>query len=107
MLRNIFSKTLWDQRRGIVIWSLAIAAVGVMYAAFYPLMRNPEMEAVLDAYPPELLDALDRNGLIAPITARQTGFDAGAAYEVSAEILRRRRARGERPIGRNRRPGES
>ena len=48
----------------------------------------------------ELLDALDRNELIAPITSRQTGFDAGAAYEVSTEILRRRRARGERPIGR-------
>ena len=53
-----------------------------------------------DAIATELLDALDRNTLLAPITARQPGFDVEAAYEVSAEILRRRRARGERPIGR-------
>ena len=48
----------------------------------------------------ELLDALDSGKLIQPITARQAGFDAEAAYQVSAEILRRRRARGETPIGR-------
>lgn len=48
----------------------------------------------------ELLDALDRNAQIAPFTARQPGFDAAAAYAVSAEILRRRRARGEKPVGR-------
>ena len=48
----------------------------------------------------ELLDALDRNELIEPITARQPDFDSEAAYAVSAEILRRRRTRGERPIGR-------
>lgn len=35
-----------------------------------------------------------------PITARDPGFGEDAAYELSAEILRRRRARGEMPIGR-------
>ncbi len=48
----------------------------------------------------ELLDALDRNRLITPITARDPGLSEEAAYEVSAEILHRRRARGEEPIGR-------
>jgi 2-oxo-3-hexenedioate decarboxylase len=48
----------------------------------------------------ELLDALDSRRLIEPITARQPAFDAEAAYQVGAEILRRRRARGETPIGR-------
>jgi len=48
----------------------------------------------------ELLDALDGNTLIGTITGRDSAFDAGAAYLVSAEILRRRRARGEKPIGR-------
>ena len=54
----------------------------------------------IDALATELLEALDRNTQLAPITAREPGFDSEAAYEVSAEILRRRRARGERPIGR-------
>jgi 2-keto-4-pentenoate hydratase len=48
----------------------------------------------------ELLDALDKNTLIETITGRDPGFDGDAAYLVSAEILRRRRARGEKPIGR-------
>ncbi len=53
-----------------------------------------------DAVATELLAALDGNTIIEPITGRDPGFDADAAYLVSAEILRRRRARGEKPIGR-------
>ena len=53
-----------------------------------------------DAVATELLAALDGNTLVGPITGRDPGFDTDAAYLVSAEILRRRRARGEKPIGR-------
>jgi 2-keto-4-pentenoate hydratase len=48
----------------------------------------------------ELLAALDGNTSMGTITGRDPRFDADAAYQVSAEILRRRRARGETPIGR-------
>jgi 2-keto-4-pentenoate hydratase len=48
----------------------------------------------------ELLAALDGNTMIEAITGRDAAFDTDAAYLVSAEILRRRRARGETPIGR-------
>lgn len=48
----------------------------------------------------ELLAALDGNTRVETITGRDAGFDTDAAYRVGAEILRRRRARGERPIGR-------
>jgi len=48
----------------------------------------------------ELLAALDQNTTIATITDRDPSFDADAGYQVSAEILRLRRARGETPIGR-------
>jgi 2-keto-4-pentenoate hydratase len=53
-----------------------------------------------DAIATELLEALDRRSIDEPFTRRDSGFDNRAAYEVSAEILRRRRARGEKPIGR-------
>jgi 2-oxo-3-hexenedioate decarboxylase len=53
-----------------------------------------------EAIATELLSALDESRLIGPITDRDPGFGADAAYLVSAEILRRREARGERPIGR-------
>ncbi len=53
-----------------------------------------------EAVATDLLAALDGNAIVGPITGRDPGFDADAAYLVSAEILRRRRARGETPIGR-------
>ena len=54
----------------------------------------------IDDLATDLLAALDGRSTLEPITAREPGFDANAAYLVSAEILRRRRARGEQPVGR-------
>jgi ABC-2 type transport system permease protein len=82
MLRNVFAKTLWDQRRGILIWSLAIAAVGVTYAAFYPSMTSPEMAAALDAYPQELLDALGFTDIASP-----EGYLGSTTYGILGPIL--------------------
>jgi 2-oxo-3-hexenedioate decarboxylase len=48
----------------------------------------------------ELLDALDRGGTIPSIVERDPGFGWDEAYAAAAEILRLRRARGERPVGR-------
>ena len=53
-----------------------------------------------DAIATALLAALDANTTIGTITGRDPSFNTDAAYQVSAEILRRRRARGETPIGR-------
>jgi len=53
-----------------------------------------------DSLSTELLEALDRNRLIEVISARDETFDSATAYDVSAEIFRRRRARGEKPVGR-------
>lgn len=48
----------------------------------------------------ELLDARAWSRQIPPYTSRSQGLSVEAAYEVSAEILRLRRARGENPVGR-------
>jgi 2-keto-4-pentenoate hydratase len=48
----------------------------------------------------ELIAALDANRRLPTFTGRDPGFGTQDAYAVSAEILRRRRARGEKPIGR-------
>ena len=58
MRGSVFGKTLRDQRRSIAGWTIAIAAVGVLYAAFWPLMMSPEMKAAMDAFPPEFMEAL-------------------------------------------------
>ena len=36
MLRNIFTKTLWDQRRSLMWWSIGIAALAIVTTLFYP-----------------------------------------------------------------------
>ena len=43
LLRNVFTKSIWDARRSLPGWTVAIAGVGLMYAAFWPTMRSPEM----------------------------------------------------------------
>jgi len=48
----------------------------------------------------ELLDAHDHAKLIASIAARAPDFDLDAAYRVAAELMRVRRSRGSRPVGR-------
>jgi ABC-2 type transport system permease protein len=66
MLRSVFAKTLRDQRRMLVGWSIAIAAVGVLYASFWPLMVTPEMRAAMEAFPPALLEALGYDDITSP-----------------------------------------
>lgn len=82
MLRSVLGKSLWDQRRGILVWALAIAGVGVLYAAFWPVIDNPEMAAVLDAYPPELLDALGFTDVSSP-----AGYLAATTFGLLGPIL--------------------
>ena len=53
-----------------------------------------------DAIATELLHALDTRSILEPFSRRDSEFDGCFAYEVSAEILSRRRARGESPVGR-------
>ena len=48
----------------------------------------------------ELVDAHDHARLIASFAAREVDFDLDAAYQVAAELMRVRRSRGSRPVGR-------
>jgi beta-exotoxin I transport system permease protein len=67
MLRSVFGKTLRDQRRSLLGWTVAITAVGVIYAAFWPLMVSPEMKAAMNAFPPELLEILGYTDITSPV----------------------------------------
>ncbi len=48
----------------------------------------------------ELLEAYDRGRTIPSVVDRQPGFDWDKAYDVAADIVQLRRARGERTVGR-------
>jgi hypothetical protein len=50
MLRSVFTKTLWDQRRVLFGWAIGITAVGVGYAAFYPAINSPQYLDMLESF---------------------------------------------------------
>jgi len=82
MLRSVFGRSLWDQRLGILVWSIGIAAVGVMYAAFYPTLNSPEMIQFMEAYPKEIMDAMGITDLTSP-----EGYLGGTTYGILGPVL--------------------
>lgn len=57
--RNPFTKWLWDGRRSTIGWAFSIAAVGGLYAAFWPTIDDPEMQEAIESYPESLLEAIN------------------------------------------------
>lgn len=51
-------------RRGLVGWSLALAAVSAVYVSFYPAIGAEQLQSMVDVLPPELARAMgyDRLG---------------------------------------------
>jgi ABC-2 type transport system permease protein len=66
MLRNSFTKWLWDSRRSVLAWTAAIAGVGGMYAAFWPTINNPQMRDAIANYPEAVLEALNYTDIATP-----------------------------------------
>jgi ABC-2 type transport system permease protein len=82
MLRNVFSKSLWDARRSLLAWAVGIAAVAVMYAAFYPSMNTPEMAGAMESYPEGLRTALNLDDLTSP-----AGYLGGTVFGILGPVL--------------------
>ncbi len=40
MLRNVFLKSLWDQRRSLAWWTIALAATAILTTLFYPSFKD-------------------------------------------------------------------
>jgi ABC-2 type transport system permease protein len=66
MLRAVYTKAIWDNRRGWLGWLAAITAVATMYASFWPTIDTPQILDALDAYPEALLEALNMEDLTRP-----------------------------------------
>ena len=55
-MNGLLAKAVRDQRRGMIGWGVGVAAVVLMYAAFYPSIK--ESAADLQAYMENLPDAI-------------------------------------------------
>lgn len=82
MLRNVFTKTLSDQRRALLAWMIGTGVATALYASFYPTMRNPEMEAAMASYPQAMMDAFDFQDLASP-----AGYLAGTVFGIIGPVL--------------------
>lgn len=64
MLPSVFGKVIHDQWRATAAWSLGAAALSSFYLALYPSLGGlAEMQAMLDAMPPELRAIFVTEGL--------------------------------------------
>jgi ABC-2 type transport system permease protein len=52
MLRNIFLKTLRDQRMPLLWWSIGLIVIGLYAALVYPSVAKPGYLQLLETYPP-------------------------------------------------------
>jgi ABC-2 type transport system permease protein len=59
MNRTVLGKWLRDSRRSLAGWTVAVVAVGGMYAAFWPTMDDPQLQEALANYPQAILEALN------------------------------------------------
>jgi ABC-2 type transport system permease protein len=55
MFRNVFLKSLYDARRGLIGWSIAIAVLVLLESALWPSVRDmPDLKEVYQSFPEEL-----------------------------------------------------
>ncbi|WP_328400754.1 ABC transporter permease subunit [Nocardia sp. NBC_00403] len=92
MLPDIYTQTITDNRRSLVAWSAGIAAVGLMYAGFYPQVASGGMADAVQNYPDAMREALRLDdmssaagylgssvfGLLLPLLAMIFGVTFGA-----------------------------
>lgn len=56
MLRNVFTKALWDRRHSMTWWTIGMVAMTAWLVAVYPIIRDSDaMQSFLDDFPPELM----------------------------------------------------
>jgi beta-exotoxin I transport system permease protein len=65
-LRNPYTKALWDARRGVIGWTVAIGAVALLYSVYYPAVSQPAMVNALKAYPETLKEAFGFQDMTSP-----------------------------------------
>lgn len=82
MLRDSFTKWLWDSRRSLLVWTLAIVVIGGTYAAFWPTIDDPAMQEAIANYPEGLLEALNYTDI-----TTAAGYLDATVYGLLAAVL--------------------
>lgn len=79
---TVLAGVLRTQRRSLLLWAVAIAAVSAMYSAFYPAIGQVKFEAMMESMPPELITAM---GFESMSTA--AGYVSATVYALLGAVL--------------------
>jgi ABC-2 type transport system permease protein len=82
MLRDTWTKTLWDQRRTLIGWAIGFAVVSIIYGGFYPFAATPEYQELMDSLPPGLADAFGWDDIASP-----HGYLGSTVYGILGPVL--------------------
>ncbi|MFP3914244.1 MAG: ABC transporter permease subunit [Actinomycetota bacterium] len=66
MLRDIWTKTLWDQRRALLGWAVGLLAVSLIYGGFYPFAATPAYGDLIANLPEGLAEAMGWSDISSP-----------------------------------------
>jgi len=56
VLNSVLTKTIFDNRRGIIGWGIGMLAIALFVVSIYPIIRDtPEIRDLLESYPETLL----------------------------------------------------
>lgn len=82
MLRDIWTKTLWDQRRGLLGWGIGLLVVTLVYGGFYPFAATPEYGELIESLPAGLADAMGWSAI-----ASAHGYLGSTVFGILGPIL--------------------
>jgi ABC-2 type transport system permease protein len=82
MLRDIWTKTLFDQRRALAGWAVGLAFVSLGYAAFYPAVNDPALAEAMANFPQGVVDAFGLTDLTSP-----AGYLGSTVFGLLAPVL--------------------
>jgi ABC-2 type transport system permease protein len=82
MIRSVYTKWLWDARRSMLGWTLAIVVVGCGYAAFWPTINDPTFAELIENYPSALLEAINYTSITNP-----AGYLNATVYGLVVAVL--------------------
>lgn len=82
MFRDVWTKTLWDNRRSLLGWAVGLIGVTLVYGAFYPYMAEPGYADLLDTLPQGLIEAMG----LEDFTSAE-GYMGAAVFGVLGQVL--------------------
>lgn len=82
MLGDIWTKTLFDQRRALLGWAIGLAFVSLVYAAFYPSVNDPAFAEAMENFPQGIMDAFGWTDLTSP-----AGYLGSTVFGLLAPVL--------------------